>query len=312
MAHSKPQRVAVLVNLAAGAVERQGEPLLRHLLTAAFAEHGISARLEFVPRTELDAAAARALQQALDRELDALVVWGGDGSINTVANALAGSGVPLGILPLGTLNHFARDLRIPTTLDGAVQVIATQPPRSVDVGELDGVVFVNNSSVGIYPYLVVVRERERRRRRLSKWAAMALAAARVLRHLPLFRLRIRVEGAGEVVVRSPCVFVGNNEYRLELPALGTRARFDRGELCIYAARGERPPALVRLGLRCILGTLDQERDLGIFKGMSVEVGSRRHWLMVAIDGEVRTMRSPLHYRVRRGALRVIAPPPHVG
>src|SRR6202030_569268 len=122
----------------------------------------------------------------------------------TVAGVLAGSGVPLGILPLGTMNHFAKDLGIPTSVEGAVGVIATETARSVDLGEVSGQVFINNSSIGIYPYMVLERERERRRKRLSKWMAMILAGLRVLRHLPVFRLRIRVEGVSELI-RSPCV-----------------------------------------------------------------------------------------------------------
>jgi diacylglycerol kinase family enzyme len=107
------------------------------MLTAAFRTHGLSAGLEFLPGADLRAAAARALTQFRNRELDAVIVGGGDGSIQTVASVLAGSGAPLGILPLGTLNHIAKDLGIPTTLDGAVEVIATQMARSIDVGEVN-------------------------------------------------------------------------------------------------------------------------------------------------------------------------------
>jgi diacylglycerol kinase family enzyme len=98
-------------------------------------------------------------------EIDAVVVGGGDGSIRTVASVLVGSDVPLGILPLGTLNRFAKDLRIPLFVDGAVAVIASREKSYVDVGELNGEIFINNSSIGIYPYLVVERERRSSRRR---------------------------------------------------------------------------------------------------------------------------------------------------
>jgi diacylglycerol kinase family enzyme len=305
-AASHRKRVAALLNVSAGTIEREGETAFRATLTSAFQQSGISATLEFLPGADLAAAAARALRLVLDRELDAVVVGGGDGSVRTVASVLAGSGAALGILPLGTLNHFAKELGIPTTVEGAIGVIATETARCVDLGEVNGEVFINNSSIGFYPYLVFERERERRRQRLSKWAAMILAGLRVLRHLPLFRLRVRVEGVSELI-RSPCVFVGNNEYHLTLRAFGRRERLDRGELCLYAAKAQHRLALLWLACRSILGFVDQQRDLRIFKGGTAEISSRRHWLLVAIDGEIKTMRSPLQYRSRPAALRVLAP-----
>jgi diacylglycerol kinase family enzyme len=134
---------------------------------------------------------------------------------------------------------------------------------------------------------------------------MMLAAFRVLR-LPLFRLRILVETMSERV-RSPCVFVGNNEYHLRLPAFGRRERLDRGELCLYAAKAEGRLALLWLGCRCVFGAVDRHRDLRIFKCRTAEIGGRRHWLLVATDGEIKSMRSPLQYRIRPQALRVFAP-----
>jgi diacylglycerol kinase family enzyme len=301
------KRVAALLNRSAGIIERQGETALRDILTAAFQSHGISADLQFLPAADFRPAAERALSRVLHQELDAVIVGGGDGSIATVAGVLADSGALLGILPLGTLNHFAKDIGIPTTVEGAVDVIATGTACSIDLGEVNGCIFINNSSIGLYPYMVFERERERRRQRLSKWAAMILAGLRVLRHLPLFRLRIRVEGVSELV-RSPCIFVGNNEYGLGLPAFGRRERLDRGELCLYAAKAQSRLALLWLACRSILGSLDQ-RDLRIVKGRTAEISARRHWLLVAADGEIKPMRSPLQYRIRPGALRVLAPAP---
>src|ERR1700722_9984888 len=173
------------------------------------------------------------------------------------------------------------------------------------------VLFVNNSSIGFYPYLVLERERRRRRKRLSKWIAMMLAMPRVLRNLPLFRLTILVEGNVEPC-RSPCVFVGNNEYRISGPGLGARERLDRGELCLYVARTQGRLSMFWLACRCILGLVRQQRDLRIFKGATADISARRSRLLVAFDGEVATMQSPLHYKIRRGALRVFAPPNWIG
>jgi diacylglycerol kinase family enzyme len=300
-------RVAALLNASAGTVERQGGGTLRDVLAASFAKHGIAATLEFLPGSELKSAAERARQQVVHGKLDAIVVGGGDGSVRTVASVLAGSDIPLGVLPLGTLNHFARDLGISFVAEEAVAVIAAGADRAVDVGEINNTIFINNSSIGLYPYLVLGRERRRRRKRLSKWTAMILAIPGVLRNLPVFRLNILVGGTVEPC-RSPCVFIGNNEYRISAPGLGTRDSLDRGELCLYVARTQGRLAMFWLACRSVFGLVRQQRDLRIFRGATADISSRRRRLLVAFDGEVETMQSPLHYKIRPGALRVFAPP----
>ena len=185
------------------------------MITSALEKHGIAAAFEFPPGSESRSAAERARQQVIDGKLDAIVVGGGDGSVRTVASVLAGCDIPLGILPLGTLNHFARDLGIPLVAERAVAIIAAGEHHAVDVGEVNDVTFVNNASIGFYPYLVLERERRQRRKRLSKWTALMLAMPRVLRNLPLFRLTVAVEGTVGPC-RSPCALVGNND--VERPA----------------------------------------------------------------------------------------------
>ena len=257
-------RIVALLNTAAGTVEREGNKTLRETVTAAFEHHGVMAEIKFLPGVELRPAAEHALRRVKKRELDAVLIGGGDGSIRTVASVLAGTGVALGIIPLGTLNHFAKDLRIPVGVDEAVGVIAAGVTRSVDVGQVNGRIFINNSSIGVYPYLVIERERRRRALGLSKPTAMVLAAFQVLRNLPLFRLSIRVESRIEPC-RSPCVFIGNNEYALTVPAFGRRERLDGGELCVYVAKAQGRLALLSLSCRVVFGLLEQQRDLDIFK-----------------------------------------------
>jgi diacylglycerol kinase family enzyme len=146
----KPQRVSVLLNVSSGTVEGTGRDRLLEQLKAAFDKQGISALLAFVPGPDLRPAAQSALQQATRGELDAIMVGGGDGSISTVAGVLAGSSVALGILPLGTLNHFAKDLKIPPAIEEAVAIMGLGETRAVDLGEVNGRIFINNSSIGLY------------------------------------------------------------------------------------------------------------------------------------------------------------------
>jgi diacylglycerol kinase family enzyme len=305
MGTDKPLRVTALVNEMAGTVERSPDSF-RTALADAFARHGISANLEFLPSEQIREVAERARARAERGEIDGVVVGGGDGTINTVAGVLAGTGIPLGLLPLGTLNHFAKDLGIPLDLDGAVAVIGTADPRPVDVAEVNGRVFVNNSSIGIYPYMVLDRERRRAQHGQAKWVATFWAVLRTLRYLPRRRLSIRAQGWTEPC-RTPCLFVGNNEYGLAGPSLGKRARLDDGELWLYVARQQSRTSLVWLALRAALGLIDQARDLRVLRVKSAEIDGRTSRLLVGIDGEVAVLRPPLRYRTHQGALRVFAP-----
>src|SRR5205085_5858695 len=118
-----------------------------------------------------------------------VVAGGGDGTVSAVAAAVAGTDKTLGVLPLGTLNHFAKDLHIPLDLAAAVRNLVEGHAVSVDVGEVNGQIFINNSSLGIYPQ--IVREREKKQRQgMSKWPAFLLALFTVLRRYPLVGVRL--------------------------------------------------------------------------------------------------------------------------
>lgn len=278
---------------------------VRNALSAGFADHGIAAELQFLPGDRLKTAAEKARARVAARELDAIVASGGDGTIRTIADVLADSGVPLGVIPGGTFNHFAKDLRIPLDADEAIAVISAGYLRSVDAGQVNEYVFINNSSIGIYPYLVVERER-RRTRGLPKLVAMSWAILQAVRNFPIRRLSVTAEGWTERL-RSPCIFVGNNEYTISGFQAGTRDNLDKGKLSLLMARHQSLAELSLLALRSILGILNQSSDLRLTSLSTLTVTSRRRQLLVAFDGEVEPMNTPLHYKIRPNALRVFAP-----
>jgi diacylglycerol kinase family enzyme len=301
-------KVAVLLNPTAGTVLRLGEDGVREAVAAAFSAQSIQAELSFVPCETLRAVARRMLERANCGAIDAIVVGGGDGTVRAIAGVLAGTGVPLGILPLGTLNHFTKDLGIPQQLEAAAAVIATGSARSIDVAQVNGEVFINNSSIGIYPYMVLDRERRRATEGRPKWSAMILAFLRMLRHFPRRRLRVTAEGWTQPY-RTPCLFIGNNQYSTDLFALGKRERLDSGELWLYIAKPRRPLAFLLLALRAALGRLDQAQELEMMPVGAAEIRTRASRLPVALDGEVEMLRPPLRYCARPGALRVLTPAP---
>jgi diacylglycerol kinase family enzyme len=299
-------RVVALMNAGAGAGSQALADRARAALERCFAEHGIAAELRFLSGAELKASARDALAQAKRGEIDAVVVGGGDGSVRTVAGVLADTGVPLGVLPLGTLNHFAKDVGIPLDVEAAAETIASGAVRAIDLAEVNGEIFINNSSIGIYPYLVIARERRRATHKLTKWMAMVPAFWRMLRHFPRRRLAICAESWTRPY-RTPCLFIGNNEYGMELFNMGRRQRLDEGELCFYVVKQRRPLGFFWMICRLCFGNAEHARDIERFKLAEAEVRSKTSRLPVALDGEVEIMHPPLHYRSRPGALRVIVP-----
>jgi len=303
-----PDGVVVLLNTDGGTVAQIGAAEAARQIAAAFAECEL-------PALVLPTSGA-ALGQVLRARLAgssgggsgaAFVVAGGDGSIGTAAQELAGTGVPLGVIPLGTRNHFARDLGLPLDIPGAVAVIAAGHVIGVDLGEVNGQVFVNNSSIGLYPAMLRDVGQQRRQNRRRKALAMAIALLRVLRQLPVRRLRIEAEGWVRPL-RTPFAFIGNNCYALELPMLGRRPCLDAGELCLFIAHPVGGIGLLRLLLRLALGRIDEASEFERFTLRELVIHSRRHHLHVSHDGELASLRPPLRYRVRPAALRVLAPP----
>jgi diacylglycerol kinase family enzyme len=297
-------RVCVIINAGGGSVQGR-DPVPE--LQAAFARHNIDATIMLRPGDTLVQAASEALAQTgPGHQYDAVVAGGGDGSIGAVAGVMAGTGRAFGVLPLGTLNHFAKDLGLPMDIDGAVAVIAARQLRSVDVAEVNGRVFVNNSSLGLYATMVADRDRQRRRTGWGKWPAMMMAGARVMLRYPLRHLYVRVDGTMRRY-RTPLLFIGNNAYEVSLPRPGTRATLDDGQLCMFVVRHRRPWGLAKVAARAMLGRLREERDFESQMAKDIEISSHSAWMRVSIDGEVTPMRPPLRYVIRPGALRVFAP-----
>jgi diacylglycerol kinase family enzyme len=244
---------------------------------------------------------------ALVRECPGVVVAaGGDGTINTVASALAGTGIALGVLPMGTFNHFARDLGLPLDLDAAARVVVAGKRHAVDVGEVNGRVFVNNSSIGLYPTFVHRRTRQQRRLGRGKWQAMFWAIHTVLRSHPFLDLSLELEGRTHHR-RAPFVFIGNNEYRMEGFTIGMRERLDHGVLSLYLAQRGGRRGILLLALRALFGRLRQAKDFEAARFRHLRIEGRHTRLLVAIDGEVAALELPLEYRIRPGALQVIVP-----
>jgi len=293
--------IPVIVNRAGGTAASLGDALADRI-AAAFEAAGLVADIRLIDGSDI-ADAVRALA-----DVPTVVVGGGDGTLGCAAQARVESGAgAFGILPLGTRNHLALELGIPSELEGAAAVIAAGVVRPIDLATVNDVGFVNNASVGLYPLLVRWRDAERDRRGLPKWLATLPAAWATLRRLPHHRLRLS-SGEGVRRVVTPLLFVGNNRYMLERGRLGERAALDDGLLYVFAVGAHSRMGMIWLALRTMLGFSDPAHDfaaLGDTAEFTVE--SRASHIDIALDGEVRRMCTPLRFTVRPGVLKVIVP-----
>ena len=266
-----------------------------------------AAGAEVSPRIAKNGADIPSLAREAAGEHPPLVVAaGGDGTINAVAGAVLGTRTALGVIPCGTLNHFARDLGVPLGETEAVVATLGGRAREIDVGEVNGRLFLNNSSIGLYPAMVHRRTKQQRRLGRGKWQAMLWAAHTVLRSHPFMDLALELDGK-TFARRTPFVFIGNNAYEMQGFDIGRRARLDAGRLSVYVTHRGGRLALLSLALRALLGRLDQTRDFEGTTATELRIDGRHKRLLVATDGEVTALDLPLRYRIRPRALRVMAP-----
>ena len=292
----------VIVNATAGKGHDDAE---MQAVAKAFEAAGVA--IEIMP-ARVGSDIVKLAERAVKDGHPVIVGGGGDGTMNAVAGAVKGTGSALGVLPLGTLNHFAKDLGIPLDLDKAALIIAANHQVAIDVGEVNGRLFINNSSLGLYPDLVIIRENQRRRQGRSKWLALFSATMKVLRRHPMLDVRIVLDGEKQDR-RTPLVFIGNNEYKVEGFDIGSRERLDGGKLSMYLTRRHGRRGLLGLAARALVGKLHESGDFEALTAQEVTIATRRKSLAVATDGEVTVMKTPLAYTIRPGALRVVAPAP---
>jgi diacylglycerol kinase family enzyme len=247
------------------------------------------------------------LQAAVPEAADSgrtIVAYGGDGTVHAVAQALAGTDGVLGVLPGGTLNHFARDLGLRDE-DAAMDALRDGVTMPVDVGRAGTRVFVNSMSLGLYPELV--RERDRRTGRLGKWAALATSAAGVVRRFDPIEGTITADGDARAVPPSVVVFVGNNRFSTAPGSIGVRDRLDEGVLdvrIVLARSGLRARSRLAWGMARarswpgrMVRTVAEEVRIELTDGPQP----------IALDGEVIGRGTSIDVRIEVAALHVLVP-----
>jgi len=247
------------------------------------------------------------IRRAVDASFSTIAAAGGDGTIGAVAQELAGTGIVLGIIPLGTFNYVARGLGIPLDLADAVDALAAGSPRPFPVGEVNGRIFLNNASVGIYPTILEQREGIYRRFGRSRIAAHWSVATTFLRFYRPLSIKVTVDGQ-EIRTRTPLVFIARSAYQMETLGLDGTEEVRRGRFAVFLAPDVGRAGLMIYALRLAWGNLKAGRDVEQVFGEDILIETRGRERLVARDGERERLTTPLHFRVRRDALKVIAPP----
>lgn len=270
-------------------------------LRAALERAGIS-----VIEVEAGDAIPAAVRLAIEAGSRIVAAAGGDGTINAVARALIGTDVALGIIPAGTLNTLARALGIPQDPEAYIDVLLHGRAHPIDAGEVNGHVFLSTTTVGMHSMLASARERYRDSVRAGHWRAFRHAVVAILRQPPLFTLYLQA-GGKEVLRRANVVVIASHTYALRHFRVEGHSPPDDGLLTVWVPRTANTFNLFVLAIRAVFGLAREGVHYDMITTREALIERRTSELTVTIDGEVRTVTSPLRYRLHRAALKVMVP-----
>ncbi len=259
---------------------------------------------------EISSVCARAVKLATEQG-GVVVAAGGDGTINAVAAAVLGAGCPFGVLPQGTFNYFGRVNGIPQDTRAAATALLGASISPVQVGQVNGRLFLVNASLGLYPQLLEDRESWKQQFGRSRFVAFLSGLATLMQARG--QLHLEIELAGQTAsLRTPTLFVGNNHLQLTRVGIDENhaSAVKRGELAGIALKPIGTAALFGLLARGLLGRLGEADNIDTFSFRRLTVkprGMRR--VKVATDGEIEWMKTPLLFEVAADPLLLLVPAP---
>jgi diacylglycerol kinase family enzyme len=245
-----------------------------------------------------------ALTAAIGHEM--VFVGGGDGTISTAAAIFAGRKTVLGILPLGTMNFFARALGIPLQLDEAVKALLSGEKQQIDSGKVNGRIFVHHVTLGLHPRIIAGREKQPYRSRLGKKLAWLKVWWKMVRRAPRMRLALTVDGE-RIKLKTASLIIANNPFIEKLGGLPYSEVPDRGKLALYAARTRDWRELLAMSAQASLGKWKSNSRLDFLEGAEISIAAEPKKLRVSIDGELDYLQTPLRAKIVPNALYVLCP-----
>ena len=218
----------------------------------------------------------------------------------------AGHTTALGILPLGTMNLFARALGVPLKLEEAVEALITGEKRQIDTGEVNGEVFVHHVTLGLHPRIVAGREKAKYGSRLAKKLTALRVWWRLVRQAPRMTLRLMVDSE-RVKLKTASLIIANNPFIEKLGGLPHSEVPDSGKLAVYAAQTRDWKELLAMSAQASIGKWESNTKLDFLEGREIAVHAARKKLRVSIDGELVYLRTPLRAKIRPNSLWVLCP-----
>ncbi len=291
----------VILNASAGTANATG--VTPQTLEAVFAARGLEATVDADADVSLD----ERVRRALESDADVIVAGGGDGTIAALAGALAGTDKALAVLPLGTVNAVARDLGLPLTLEEAVAGIADGELQPIDIGEVNGRLFLHMAAVGFVAGIAAAREKVRGRFGLLEFIGFSRFFARRLARSRRMALAVSPDEGEARVERAQAFAVVCSEFSEGFGRMFSRDRLDSGTLTLYVVRHLSGADLIRLTLGMFLGRWRQDDALRIEHVREVSVDTRKPTVKVMLDGELANIETPLVFKVRPLALTMVMP-----
>ncbi|MDB5614943.1 MAG: hypothetical protein JWQ22_2596 [Devosia sp.] len=234
-------------------------------------------------------------------EADLVIVCGGDGTINSAAKGIMATGLPMGIMPMGTANDLARTLDIPDNLLAAADIILAGKTRQIDLGEVNGHPFFNVASMGLGASLANSLSREAKRR----WGKLgyAFAAAKVLLKARPFSATI-INRSGTVDVSTLQIAVGNGRHYGGGTVVQADAAIDDGHLDLYSLEHDNVLRLLLLMGAFRKGTHGAWEEVRTDKCVEFDIRTKRP-MPINTDGDLVTF-TPAHFVIRPSAITVFA------
>jgi diacylglycerol kinase family enzyme len=246
------------------------------------------------------------LEKTAGENWDAIIIGGGDGTIATAADICAKHGMALGVLPLGTMNMLARDLTVPLTVKDAIAALATGEIRNIDMAEVNGEIFLCNATFGLVPMVGSEREAQRGKPLIPTVIGMGKQVFKAVYHWPGFHFQIDYDGQHLKVV-TRLLTIANNAYADGGKGFLSRPRLDAGKLTMYVSRHSSRLGFMWFSVGLLLRFWQHNKHLEMIDAEHITIRSRHRHLVVCADGENKRLAVPLEFRIRPGALKVLAP-----
>jgi YegS/Rv2252/BmrU family lipid kinase len=292
----------VILNANAGTANAIG--ITAEGLQALFKENGMDAIID----DESEVGMAVRIERAMKSGAGTIVAAGGDGTITALAAALVDTDRQLAILPLGTVNALAKDLNVPLDLPSAVAALQTSESRRIDVGEVNGRIFLHKVVIGLIPGMAAGREKIRGRYDVSAKIGFLRYFFRRLARAKRMAVAIETDNGARRVERVQALAVASNAYDEGLGQFFSRQSLDRGTLTLYVLSHFTLGDFLRLTTGMLMGHWQDDKALRMESVKTVTITTHKSLMKVMFDGEVESLQTPLQFAIRPLALTVLVPP----